>query len=108
MIRQLVIRQPLNRPQFTSSFFQRKYLCFVLFFRSKIKLLRVHSTFGIKKTRDERGFGGKSLILERIPTLSHTEKEKISRTKGVDTLTDFAIWWFSDKDVQVFLFFSKL
>ena len=26
----------------------------------------------IKKTRDERGFGGKSLILERIPTLSHT------------------------------------
>ena len=29
----------------------------------------------IKKTRDERGFGGKSLILERIPTLSHTEKK---------------------------------
>ena len=27
----------------------------------------------IKKTRDERGFGGKSLILERIPTLSHTQ-----------------------------------
>ena len=30
----------------------------------------------IKKTRNEkRGFGGKSLILERIPTLSHTHKK---------------------------------
>ena len=31
----------------------------------------------IKKTRDERGFGGKSLILERIPTLSHTHRKKV-------------------------------
>ena len=36
----------------------------------------LHSTFGIKKTRVERGLGGKSLILENIPTLSHTAKNE--------------------------------
>ena len=29
-----------------------------------------------KENRGEKGFGGKSLILERIPTLSHTKAKK--------------------------------
>ena len=44
--------------------------------RKKKKIITRPLDVWIKKTRDERGFGGKSLILERIPTLSHTKGMK--------------------------------
>ena len=34
-----------------------------------------------KENRGEKGFGGKSLILERIPTLSHTKAKKMMKVK---------------------------